>query len=413
MPALVLVVVISFLTSPPLTPEGEKLACSKHLRIAPALGFAWSCDSLTFVGLAAQPESILEPRGPGKVWQSRPLFIAMAAVARSWFTLPFDYFRIHPQIGSIALAGWLGYVVINVMLLVAALAIFQPVLTRISLSSASLGAAASFLAANHVVKTCFWTPHTQIFNIFVPVLAIALTLRVIESPPRSRASELGLLLAIGIGSLAYGSFLTIGVAVAIAAVIRERRSPRIVRTALGFAARLTVVLLPAAGWAAFIRRRTGAFYSRESNEFHEFVWPFKELERGGFPALVRKASEFHDKFLEATLPALALPLLLIAVLAAVALRRRFDVTNFRPESRRLVEASLIVLAVNLPFWAGLGYYGVRLSWNLYPELIVLTLVLAAEMARAGVIRRLIVERVTIVLAAVNFLFWWIRAGPFY
>ena len=412
MPALVLFVAVSFLASPPLPADADKAAWGTDLRITPVLGFSWSFDSPSFVNLAAQPEAILEPRGPGIVWQSRPLFIAMTALARSWFTTPFDFFRIRPRIGSIEVADWLGFVVINFMLVVTALAIFQPVLARIPLSSVSLGAAASFLAANEIVKSFFWTPHTQVFNVFVPVLAIALTYHVIESPPRSRTSELGMLIAIGIGSLAYGSFLTIGAAVAIAGVLRERPPRAVARMALGFAARFAAVLSPAAAWAAFIRRRTGAFYVREVVEFHEFVWPFKELERGGIPALIRKASEFHDKFLQATLPELALPLLVIAILAFIALRSRFDLASFRPESRRLVEASLIVLAVNLPFYFGLGYYGGRLSWNFYPELIVLALVLAAEMSRAGILRRALVERVAIVLAGANFLYWWLRAGPY-
>ena len=409
---MVLAFAVAFLSSPPLPVSEEKVACAQDFRIRPALGFPWNCDSVIFAGLAAQPESLLEPRGPGKVWQSRPLFIAAAALARAWFVTAFDLFRVRPAIGTIALAGWLDYVLIDLFLLTTALAVFWRVLERIALSPAALAAASSFLVANRVVKAYFWTPHTQIFNVCVPVLAIALTVRALESAPRSPAREIGTLLAIGIGSLAYGSFLTIGVAVAIAGVVRRRPRPGIGRAALAVGGRAAIVLLPPAVWAVFIRWKTGAFYSREVDEYHEFVWPIKELARGGVPALVRKASEFHDKFVQATLPELAFPAALLTLLAIVALLRRFDVRGFAPASRTLVEASVIVLAVNGVFYAGLGFYAGRLSWNFYPEMIVVTLVLAAEMSRAGILRKAAVERAAIVLAAANFLYWWARAGPY-
>lgn len=413
-PLAILAIALLFLLSPAVLPENETNLCCKDLRLTPALGFPLNCDSQIFLGLAADPGALFDGEGAGWTWQSRPLFIGAAALSRAWVLTALDFLGVHPhRVRHVEIAGWLGYVLLNFLLLTAALRLFQRSFENVPVPAAALAAAMTFLAANHVVKTYFWTPHTQILNIFLPVLAILLTARALDSSVERRSgSETGLLLLLGFCSLAYGSFLAAGAAVAIAGSWRQYRlEPLWPGAFVESGKRLALVLLPSLAWVAWFRLRLGGFYSRETEQYHEFVWPWKALQEG-LPALVRKAADFQDRFFEVTFAEIAIPLALLVLVLVVALREKFDPAQMAPASNRLVRASLIVLTINAAFYAGLGFYSGRLSWNLYPEILTIVLVLGAELVRGGKLPRETLNRAAIALGGANFLYWWIRPGPY-
>ena len=409
---------VCYLLSPAVLRKDEHATCSQDVRFSPALGFPWNCDSPIFVALAQRPVALFDRVGPGKTWQSRPLFIAAGALSRAWMLTALDFLRLdiplHARVEPIEAAGWLGYLLINVLLVAGAIFLFRRALAELSVPAATLAAATTFLVANHVVKTYFWTPHTQMFNIFIPVFTLFLASRTLDGTrEHAPAREYATLLLLGVACLLYGSFLTVGGVYAAAIAWRRRRGePKWPGAFLDFARRAPIVLLPTVGWIAFVRRVTGTFYSHETAKWDEFVWPYKEYARNGLPSLVRRAFTYQQHFVDITLGELAVPLAILILLLVLAIGAKIDVRRFRPISTRLVRACLLALAFNAVFYAGLGFYSGRLSWNLYPEVLVIAVVLAVELSRSGALRRRTLDRAALAIALANFVYWWIRPGPY-
>ncbi len=65
------------------------------------------------------------------------------------------------------------------------------------------------VVGNDVTKAFFWSPHTQLFNVFVPVLALDATLRVLDGAAFDRRFAVGVGLAVGLGVTAYGVFIVV------------------------------------------------------------------------------------------------------------------------------------------------------------------------------------------------------------
>jgi len=171
----------------PRVPDDEQLArCVVNVRLPGPFGLSlyWYCDFSEFMRLATNPAAVLEP---DNTRQSRPGFIFAAALV----TLPLSPLRglatgLGVQVGGVgldrgkvsnALASWppafVAYVLLNILLLVAAFGCLMKICRpgANSVESLILVAAGVLLLANDVVF-CVWSPHTQLFNILVPILGV-------------------------------------------------------------------------------------------------------------------------------------------------------------------------------------------------------------------------------------------------
>ena len=122
------------------------------------------------------------------------------------------------------------------------------------------------VGANDVTKMFFWTPHVQIYNLFLGCLTVFLVFRLIErSQPPGVREVIGLALAIGIGVLIYGAFLIPLMCVSLILLVWYRRP-------------LTAALFAIVGAPAVCRLGSHAarddrpFYSHEVAAFRQFVW---------------------------------------------------------------------------------------------------------------------------------------------
>ena len=397
-----------FLLSPPAPPSQTRIGCCSNMRITRSLGFPWNSDSHVFVGIASRPDAMCDTGGAGGLWQSRPLFVLLGALARSWWKTAFDLAGFHPRLATEDVPGWLGFVLLNLATLTVALRLFVSLFARLSTPPPVLLLLASFLAWNQVVKVFFWNAHTQMFNVLVPVLAIGWCADALAGTVSGRRQS-GRMLLSGVMMLAYGSFLIAAVASAAGEAIRSaRQRAPLARVLARLAACAALVAAGPVLWFTGVRLATGRAYSREAERYHEFVWVSEAIRDH---RLGRSAVENAGKFL-ASIPAeVGIGFCVLAVLLLVA---RFGAPPGREWSREaivLAEASLVALGLAGAFFAFMGFYAIRLTWNLFPPILVLVAIAVGEACGSGSLSRRAAAWGSAGLAAGNAIFWVVHPGP--
>ena len=390
----------AFLLSPR---PSHPVTCADDIRITRFLGFPLNCDSRVFAGLAQRPDALFDGGGAGRTWQSRPLFIAAGALARSWWKTALDLAGRHPVLDGIDVPAWLGYVLINFLLLAGALAAFATILRPWVLPPALVLVLATFFVANRVVKSFFWTPHTQIFNVLVPVLGIAWAARALGREERRDGAAVTEMLLLGGLSLAYGSFLAVGTVIA---AIHARR-PGARSRAARFAAGMSLLAAPPLAWIACLRLGTGSFYSYETGFYHEFVWLPEALRPGG-PGLFAAVAGHAARFAGVAAPVVLVPAAALALVSMAARARGARLSDLGAEAGRALEACGWILAANVAFFGLLGYYADRLAWNCAAPLIVAAIVIGAEMRRLGLLSDSLFRAAASVAALSNAVYWILR-----
>jgi 4-amino-4-deoxy-L-arabinose transferase-like glycosyltransferase len=130
------------------------------------------------------------------------------------------------------------------------------------------------LVGNDVTKAFFWSPHTQLFNVLVPVLALNATLRVLDGAAFDRTFALGLGLAVGLGLTAYGVFVVVPTCLMLPwlwALTREPSRARRRHALANLALLLALSIAPMALWySTWFRRRANSFISRRRISVRSF-----------------------------------------------------------------------------------------------------------------------------------------------
>lgn len=382
--------------------------CVRDVKLTERLGHPLNCDSPMFVRLAKDPAGLLAPKSRR---QSRPLYVVAgwgvgAALSR---------------VGSLGLPGfladsyYLAYILVNFGTLVLAVLLFCRLVVPDRLASLGVLSLASLLVANDVVKAFFWTPHTQMFNVLAPVVAIALVRWAYLHPgaPCSQAASVGALA--GALFLVYGSFLIIPPAVTLGLVFGGRRSAapigagriaaRIVCVGAGF------VVLPAVWWL-IVRGVTEGFHSHEIERYRQFVW-ILDAWHAGVEVLGRRSLANAGRFLATFVPVIAPPAGLVLATAVAARLARVRLGNVFGDHRPTVVAAVVVFCVVTGFCAAMGFYKPRLAWNAVPPVLILAAVLVDGIERHGTRAAATRIRVALGVTAVTWLGYVVtKVGPF-
>ena len=326
-----------------------------------------NCDSPEFLAVAQTPSMILSPAHQNR--QSRPLAAGLPYVVAEplrhvrWITES-DIYRPYA-------AEFLAFALINLTLMGFGLSWIAWLL-----ESGDAGAqpgiellvALVVLSTNDLTKLFMWTPHTQIFNLFVSCLTLYLTFRLIDRrQPLSVQQGVLLSLGLGIGSLAYGSFL-----ITVAAVVVVQGA--VYRKFIRGVAYLIVSFIPYAGWVAYVRWRTGQFYSHEVDAYRQFVWIADCVKLGAdacLPIVTNNAWTFLNTAAPIVFP------VLVAIFCCRLARLCLPAVVQLPEAGRAIALAVaITLAITTAFLGLMGFYVPRLCWLLIPPLL---LVLAYEL----------------------------------
>lgn len=363
---LILLATTSFLFSP--SPQTETEYCGTYLHLSSFAGFTANCDGFVYMEDARQPIHLLEPR---EVRQSRPLFILLGTAVGypcTWLVqgltasglLPPQTVAHLPAKYQPLLGFYIGYVLLNYVVLLASMLLFSNLYRRLTQGQGSqlvLGALLVFLASNQVTKAFFWTVHQQMFTFLVPLLCLYILLAL-----RGRTTWLQLccfaLLGGGL-ALVYGSFVLVLPCLLYLAWQQGKKQP-LYRKAF-FTVGLTLLFaLPTGLWIAILGLRGVRYYNHEAEAYNQLVW-LLEAARLPWWAFWREVGTRLEHFVS-TWPAIGL-FVGVALVLAWQLARRGE---FRNEPLPTILALLVGFAA---FFAVLGYYRERLTFTLVPLLL--------------------------------------------
>jgi hypothetical protein len=224
-----------------------------------------------------------------------------------------------------------------------------------------------------VTKAFVWSPHTQMLNILVPVLAVYATRRVIEDRRFDRKFALGMGLVVGIGMTIYPVFVVIPACMLLPVLIGmvRTRSARIRRRDLTSLALLVLLsVAPSALWYAFLRIAADHVFYAELN-LKQVVWMKDSLAEGIGP-LLAQWFDYLGQLLEMAAPqAIALAALIgwLAIMIAVAVRRRQIALPQLSAALPMVVIGLYVSCALLGFYTCVGWVTERLAYPAIPPLL--------------------------------------------
>lgn len=255
--------------------------CVTNLDLPGPFGISLNCDSPDFLLAAAHPSLLLKEK---KVRQSRPgLILAAYALSKPFVPVlraarllldatPFERVFAKELNGRAlfeVLPAYLAYLLMNFLLLLSAARLFVSLHKGTEqLIPLCVAALSLLVVANDITKAFFFSPHTQLFNILVPLLCIWGGLKSWDEKTAYQARAFLWAFLLGLGMLSYGTFLVAMPFLLLPAFIREPRWSFLPRSALA----LLLFLLPTFLWWAFVRCKTGAFYSHEVEQYNHVVW---------------------------------------------------------------------------------------------------------------------------------------------
>jgi len=372
--AVSLLVFSVLVTTGPVLPEPEaRQACVRWTPLTESSGFHLNCDSPSFLRLARDPEGLFS--FPGMKRQSRPIYVFLGAA----LAFPLGYLAPSlewPLPDGLAVSWW-AYTLINFAIVLAAVWIFDTLVGPGGSLTVPAFVFGSWLIANDVVKLFIWSPHTQLFNILIPVVAVAVSKDGLERrrTTSARAWTIGFLL--GIGTLAYGSCAIACVAYVASLWLRRwfasPMSGRRVALGQSFVA-LGAYVVPIIAWISYVWLRTGGFYSHEVRSYRQFIW-IQDAWSEGLMELVTAFAANLGFFLPTVASSLWLPVTVLCALLMAAWQSEVPLRRIARERRELLVATTVVFGSTFSFLALLGFYAERLSWALVPPLLIVCVVL--------------------------------------
>ena len=332
--------------------------CTAEVHLNSAMAYCLNIDSPEFLQLAHHPRQLLRPRA---VRQARPGYIALSVAATRLIgpaasRLGLD--RLYGQTDN----AYIPLVLFNIVTAVLSVLLLAWLLARLGTPTWATMAICAFLAVNDVMKAFIWTPHQDLFTMFVPLVTVVVAQWVIRAyPPRWRLALVGF--GLGAYSLVYASVVITVVVVGIVLAARGRRG---LVPAAAFGAAFAAAPL---AWIAICRTVVGSYYNHEVTTYHEFIWPLMEA-RHGPRAVARYVEVVSIAATREFVSVAGLTLLLIVGFAAVAVRCRANLAPRSRDHRAILVASALTVAVSIAFGWGIGYQANRMMFNVVPALLV-------------------------------------------
>ncbi len=378
----------ALLVGPRAPDDKQSYFCVMNIRTASVFGISLNCDSALHIAYARDPMRILQP---GNLRQSRPMMVLPPFLLRPLFAafddlparfgarpvdmMPDNFQRTMPDLIERGFSGFLAYAAFNLLLLALCYALYLHLVGGAASAAGALlvGSIGLLLVGNDVVKAFFWSPHTQLYNILVPLIAVwSMT------APASgwrRGALIGL--ASGAGVLAYPLFLIVPACYALRAACDAVLTRRAAPLAAAAGALAAVFLAPVA-WYLFVRWIVGSFYS-DTLAYDQGIWIVDSLRRGTF--WIDLAAPAGDLlfYLKLQLVALGVMAVLALTLFVLALAR----IDVRRTDAALCVAAFAVSAITFAFYALAGINYARCAAAAIPPLVVACGVLARVSAEAA------------------------------
>jgi len=363
-------------------------ACVGNVELSPPFGFSLNCDSPEFMWLARDPAGLLYHRNSR---QSRPGLILAAALIQAPLSLiaPPDgpptpvYQGLYDPV-AVARSftqdrpAYIAYILLNIAILLASFHVLRQVIerqrsARNATAAIIVVATGLLLVANDVTKAFVWSPHTQMFNILVPVIAVYATLRSADGAFCERSFALALGALVGLGMTAYAVFAVIAacaVPPALVLLLREKSAAVRRRSLVNIGLFLALAAIPSALWYEYVELTTGQFFNAEL-DLRQVIWMKDELDKGVGMFLARWFGYLGELIAFAAPQAIAVVVFVawLAVTVFVQLgRRRWQPASLSP-ALPAIAAGLYVSAAVLGFYTCVGWVTDRLAYPMIPPLV--------------------------------------------
>ena len=436
----------------PRVPDDEQLLyCVKNIYLPGPLGISLNCDSPVFLEDAANPSLLL---AENSVYQGRPLHITTVGMlgypVRLITTPIIRALNLDEQMGfgldiigkenefrdttfnsqedvasgiELFVPYFITYFLFDVLLLAGAFWMFVRLVSpEKGWQDAPLAVllVGLLLAVNDLSKAYLLTPHSQTFNLFVPIFCLFAFMQLATKP--SRRSVLILAVIAGLGMLAYAYF-AVAVPVGIVALLvywlpRDGWWPAVRRIFVDALLLLVITLMPTLAWMGFVIARNGSFFSFEVACCRQIVWIGDAWNAGGFGEVV---SQFWGKlifFAQYGFVLSIIPLLmgvLVVVFAGWHLNWRENGSINSAQGKRirlLLTGILTVSGMSWLFYSFLGYTVTRLATGIALPMVVLVGLLAQEAATKSDRAQRLVNVVVLVGITAVIIYTLVKPGPY-
>jgi hypothetical protein len=315
---------------------------------------------------------------PKEVRQSRPLYALLGAAAGYPFGAALrlaGHWGLVPP-GVLAQAHYYGiyagYVLLNGLVLLASLLLLKHL---VDVFAGEQGESWQFyllawVLVAPITKAFFWTAHQQMFAFLVPLLCLAIAVRLARRPVLGWAALGGWALGLGVLPLLYGSLVLAWPALVFGLFWPAGPRPRWLATAAKIAFSAALFGLPTLLWIGLLRTQGTTYYNHEAERFHQLVWLLeaRHLPLASYLALVGRQLATYLSSLQ----------LMVGWLLAAAGFYAATRWHQGPAKTLLAPPTGAALAWIsgwfVTFFALLGYYPERLAFTLLP--LVLCLVAA-------------------------------------
>jgi hypothetical protein len=421
----------ALLIGPRVPDDQQEAYCVVNVRVAGPLGIVLNCDSAHYMNLARDPGMLL---APGDERQNRPGMVLAAAILSMPLSPLADLPRtlgvtigrsdLDPQSVNKALRNnfpqYAAYIVFNVTLLLLSFHYFRRVCERDGVACdasatmviVSLGL---LLVANDVTKAFVWSPHNQIFNIFVPAFAVAAALRSWTCGLLDRRFAILTGLISGFGYTAYQLFAIVPLCVIIAGLLhagRHHSSGARSRSLINIVTLLGLSVAPYALWYLFVRLSTGDFYDHELSSGLG-VWMIDAWAHGGVAGLLYGWAQHLAALVKlAALQAIPIVAVMVLLLMTTITQRETVCAALGPQLP-VAMVGIFVSAVVAVFYASAGYTPARLAFAIIPPLIVVVgAIMVAVVQSVEATQRRVLAYGCLMITTAQLIFVSVKDGPY-
>ena len=355
-----------------IKPDRDKFYCSTVITRLEVFHFHINCDSPIFLLDAQNPQRLINGES---VYADRPIYSLLNHLVLRFLevirfpTHEIEYFGQDGKPVNYLLENYAIYIAINLTILIftayLAFLITNHLIISRQLGSMEVYPTLTFLilliSMNKLTHDFFWSPHTQMFNVMIPISLIAIAM--LGGNINNRETAI-VVVTISILTLAYPLSAIMGPVLAISV----RHGSLIKKICITIAP-----LVPYFVWPQIVVA-LGGTYRNNSIDSEQFVWILNAQEEG---KLLLRCRE-NLLAMMSTFPKIAVCCVIIYWLAQIFVSKRKGIRALNPFSSEECKNLLIGFMCYLTFLYLMGDYYPRLSWGPVIFLIVLTILHATS-----------------------------------
>jgi hypothetical protein len=290
---MLMVVMIGYLASPKVANNEQKKHYTTNVHLVGPFTVSLSRDSPVFLRLAESPKKILRRN---QMRQNRPglIFLAYLISQPLSFLSDINVLKIvrssSPDIPQLHINSMLlkyvpqyvAYIFINILILVLAYMLFLRLVGDKGPIFLGAFAISALLILNNPVKLFIWSPHTQMFNVLIPIYLLYIFQQVSTNSLKNKSQMVGHSVLAGFGAVCYGSFILFIPALVLSWCIsyfvkKEEIMMLSFKRLLGLC---FLTITPFAIWVLLVKFIVGSYYSYATEHAHLFTWIVKAYNHG-------------------------------------------------------------------------------------------------------------------------------------